>query len=97
MTFKEMNEKKHASVGFNANMAAGKWTEIKGEVQKEWGKLTNDELEKTKGDMKAISGLIQQKYGAAQKGFDEKLNVIFKHIKDEKSKIVDSTKAALKK
>lgn len=47
----------------NEQFIKGKWKEMKGEIQKKWGELTNDELEKTKGDMKAVSGLIQQKYG----------------------------------
>ncbi len=50
----------------NEQFIKGKWKEIKGEIQKQWGKLTNDELEQTKGDMTAVSGLIQQKYGQAK-------------------------------
>jgi len=45
------------------NVLSGKWKEIKGEIQKAWGNITGDELERTKGDLKSISGLIQQKYG----------------------------------
>jgi uncharacterized protein YjbJ (UPF0337 family) len=50
----------------NENIVKGKWLEIKGDIQKAWGDLTNDELEKTQGDMKAFSGLIKKKYGVAQ-------------------------------
>lgn len=61
----------------NGNTVAGKWTEIKGEIQKAWGKLTADDLEQTKGDMTAISGLIQQKYGEKQDIYGKKLADIF--------------------
>lgn len=59
----------------NEQFIKGKWKELKGEIRKKWGELTDDELEKTKGDMTAVSGLIQQKYGQAQedvsRGLDE--------------------------
>jgi uncharacterized protein YjbJ (UPF0337 family) len=54
------------STNFNKDKIQGKWTEIKGELQKAWGNITNDEWDKTQGDATAISGLIQQKYGGAK-------------------------------
>lgn len=50
----------------NENVIKGKWNEIKGDVQKRWGKLTNDDFEKAKGDLKNLSGIIQKRYGIAQ-------------------------------
>ena len=51
----------------NEQIIKGKWLEIKGEVQKAWGKITDDELDKANGDLKSITGLVQQKYGEDQK------------------------------
>jgi uncharacterized protein YjbJ (UPF0337 family) len=81
----------------NDNTLKGKWREIKGNVQKTWGKLTDDELDKTKGDMKAISGIIQQKYGEAQKSSSEKLSKIFKSFEDTKDESLEKVKDKLKK
>jgi uncharacterized protein YjbJ (UPF0337 family) len=67
----------------NKNMIKGRWTEMKGDLQKYWGKLTNDELEETKGEIKAISGLIQQKYGKTQANFEKKLAEIYKRFDNE--------------
>lgn len=58
----------------NENIAQGKWSQIKGEIRKAWGKLTEDELEQTKGDVSRISGLVQQKYGETQESVRERLN-----------------------
>lgn len=80
----------------NENMLKGKWLEIKGDIQKAWGKLTDDELEQTKGDMKSIGGLIQQKYGQEQGAYGKKLEDIFKTFKAEKENAVDSIKTSLK-
>jgi uncharacterized protein YjbJ (UPF0337 family) len=80
----------------NENEIKGKWLEMRGEIQKSWGKLTNDELEKTKGDLKAISGLIQQKYGEAQEKSSAKLAGIFSRFESKKNSVIDATKKAIK-
>lgn len=79
------------------SMIKGKWTEIKGDIQKAWGQLTNDELEQTKGDVNAIRGLIQQKYGRTQDDYSQKLDSIFGRFKDTKENAVQSVKDDLKK
>jgi uncharacterized protein YjbJ (UPF0337 family) len=83
-------------MNINENVVKGKWLEIKGDVQKAWGKLTNDELDKTKGDMKSISGLIQQKYGKSQGDYEKKLSNIFNKFEKKKDEAIDETKKRLK-
>lgn len=80
----------------NEDTVKGKWLEIKGEVQKAWGKLTSDELEKTKGDMKAIAGLVQQKYGEDKEKFDKKFSEITKKFQSSKDSAVNHAKDSLK-
>ncbi len=80
----------------NQNAVQGKWKEIKGDLQKAWGKLTDDELEKTKGDIKAISGLLQQRYGKSHKGYDGKLAEIFKRFDTKKDEVVEQIKTTIK-
>ncbi|MCB0351645.1 MAG: CsbD family protein [Bdellovibrionales bacterium] len=80
----------------NENTIKGKWLEIKGDVRKAWGKLTDDELDKTKGDMKAIAGLIQQKYGDAQENASDRLSNIFKRFETQKDEVVTAVKSSLK-
>jgi uncharacterized protein YjbJ (UPF0337 family) len=88
---------KEKNMELNENIIKGKWLEIKGDVQKAWGKLTNDELDKTAGDIKAIGGLIQQKYGKVESGYQKKLSDIFDRFEDTKDKTVDGMKKKLKK
>lgn len=80
----------------NENTIKGKWREIKGDVQKSWGKLTDDELEQTKGDMTSIGGLIQQRYGEAQEVYGKKLSDIFQRFDSQKDAAVDAAKNNLK-
>jgi uncharacterized protein YjbJ (UPF0337 family) len=60
----------------NENVVWGKWKELKGEFITQWGRLTDDELEKTFGNLSSISGIIQQKYGLREEGVEKKLNQI---------------------
>lgn len=83
-------------MSINQNVAQGQWKEIKGEVLKVWGKLTDDELEKTKGDMMAISGIIQKKYGENQIKASERLNEIVRRFQTKKDEAVQSVKKSLK-
>lgn len=83
-------------MSINENMVKGKWLEIKGELQKSWGKLTDDELEQTKGDVKAIGGLLQQRYGETQETYSQKLSDIFKRHEAKKETTVTAIKDSLK-
>lgn len=79
----------------NENIVKGKWLEIKGELRKAWGKLTDDELEKTQGDLQQIGGLIQQKYGEGQETYRKKLSDIFDRFEEKKDQVVDGIKNKL--
>jgi uncharacterized protein YjbJ (UPF0337 family) len=67
----------------NEEIIKGKWTEFKGEVLNQWGKLTNDELDKTSGNMVSILGMIQQRYGLKKEEAQEKLSQIASRFSDK--------------
>ena len=58
----------------NDNIIEGKWKMVKGEIQKAWGKLTDDELEQTKGNVTQLTGLVQQRYGENQESIRTRIN-----------------------
>lgn len=64
----------------NKDVIKGKWTEFKGNLKKVWGKITDDEWEKTKGEATAIYGLIQQRYGQSKGEVNEKLDSIYNSL-----------------
>ena len=47
----------------NKDRLEGKWEQLKGKVQKQWGKLTDDDLDVIKGDAKVLAGKLQERYG----------------------------------
>ena len=50
----------------NADVLAGKWKQIQGEVKKQWGKLTDDDLAIVEGQKDKLVGLVQERYGYAR-------------------------------
>jgi uncharacterized protein YjbJ (UPF0337 family) len=47
----------------NRDQFKGAWGEFKGELKKQWGKLTDDDLMQIEGDYDKFVGTVQRKYG----------------------------------
>ena len=47
----------------NKDILAGKWKEVKGRAKEQWGKITDDELDRAEGKADQMIGLLQQRYG----------------------------------
>ena len=47
----------------NKDILEGKWKQLRGKVQEEWGELTDDELDQIAGMRDQLVGKIQEKYG----------------------------------
>lgn len=50
----------------NWEQIKGKWQQAKGEVKKQWGKLTDDDLNIIVGNRDELIGKIQERYGIAK-------------------------------
>jgi uncharacterized protein YjbJ (UPF0337 family) len=59
----------------NQDTLKGQWTQLKGQVREQWGKLTNDDLDQIQGRSEQLVGRIQERYGIerdeAQRQVDE--------------------------
>ena len=47
----------------NKDTLQGQWTQLKGRVRKQWGKLTDDDVDQIRGDAEILAGKIQERYG----------------------------------
>ncbi|HEX6209953.1 MAG TPA: CsbD family protein [Methylomirabilota bacterium] len=47
----------------NSDILKGKWRQMKGEIQNQWGKLTNDDLDRVEGNAEKLAGVLQERYG----------------------------------
>jgi uncharacterized protein YjbJ (UPF0337 family) len=50
----------------NWDRVQGNWKQIKGQVQSQWGKLTDDDLDVVAGRREQLAGKIQERYGVAK-------------------------------
>ena len=50
----------------NDDILKGKWRQLKGDVQKKWGKLTDDQFDQINGNREKLLGKIQENYGLAR-------------------------------
>lgn len=57
----------------NKNVISGKWTQLRGEVKKQWGRLTDDQLDVINGDRLKLIGQIEEAYGLAREDAERQL------------------------
>ena len=50
----------------NKDIIEGKWKQLKGEAQKTWGKLTDDDLDLIDGQREKFAGVLQERYGKSK-------------------------------
>lgn len=47
----------------NRDQFKGQWQQLKGELKKQWGRFTEDDLLQIEGDYDKFAGKIQERYG----------------------------------
>jgi uncharacterized protein YjbJ (UPF0337 family) len=55
----------------NAQALQGQWNQIRGELKKKWGQLTDDDLRFTNGNIDQLIGKIQQRTGEAREAIEQ--------------------------
>lgn len=50
----------------NWDTIEGNWKQFKGDIQAQWGKLTEDEVDEAQGNRDKLVGKIQERYGLAK-------------------------------
>lgn len=62
------------------NIASGQWKQMKGKVREQWGKLTDDDLDKIGGDRERLVGRLQEAYGKAQSEIEQEVDKFMKKL-----------------
>lgn len=47
----------------NDDIFEGRWEQIKGDLKRTWGKLTDDDLTRAEGNRDKLIGALQERYG----------------------------------
>lgn len=58
----------------NWDQIQGQWKQFSGNVQAEWGKLTNDDVAVVDGNRDKLAGRIQERYGLAKEDAERQID-----------------------
>ena len=58
----------------NTDVLAGKWNQVRGDLQRWWGKLSEDDIEQLKGNVDRLAGLVQEKYGYTRERAEQEVD-----------------------
>jgi len=58
----------------NMDILKGKWTQIKGDLKKTFGNLTDDDVIRIEGDLTHAAGVIQERYGITREEAEKRWN-----------------------
>ncbi len=64
----------------NKDILQGKWEQVKGTIQKNWGEITNDDLAQIEGDLTKIKGILQEKYGYTREESERMYSELFNEV-----------------
>ncbi|NWF68392.1 MAG: CsbD family protein [Chloroflexi bacterium] len=60
--------------GSNWDKISGQWKQFSGQVKKQWGKLTDDELMEVNGNREILAGKVQERYGIAKEEANKQID-----------------------
>jgi uncharacterized protein YjbJ (UPF0337 family) len=68
----------------NWDVIEGNWTQYKGQVKSQWGRLTNDHIDVIAGKRDQLAGQIQASYGIARDEADKQITAFQKYLKQRR-------------
>jgi uncharacterized protein YjbJ (UPF0337 family) len=66
----------------NWDRIEGDWKQLKGKVQEQWGKLTDDDFDVVAGRRDQLAGKIQQRYGCAKDEAERQISAWERQVTD---------------
>jgi uncharacterized protein YjbJ (UPF0337 family) len=60
-------------IDMNTDILQGKWKQMRGEMKRMWGQITDDEFDKIEGDRDKLIGVLQEKYGYSREKAEEEV------------------------
>jgi uncharacterized protein YjbJ (UPF0337 family) len=64
----------------------GKWHELKGQVRKQWGKLTDDDFLRLSGKTEELVGVLQERYGYGKVQAEREIDHWLKNLRQREKK-----------
>jgi uncharacterized protein YjbJ (UPF0337 family) len=67
----------------NKERFAGMWKQLKGGIKQQWGKLTDDEIDRMEGSWERLVGMLQERYGIERAEAEKQLEEFLEQTKQE--------------
>jgi uncharacterized protein YjbJ (UPF0337 family) len=58
----------------NWDQLQGKWKQMRGSLRRQWGRLTEDDLEVIAGNRDVLIGRVQERYGIAREEAENRID-----------------------
>jgi uncharacterized protein YjbJ (UPF0337 family) len=58
-------------LAMNEDQFKGKWAQFKGELKRQWGKITDDDLMQIEGSYEKFRGKVQERYGEQKEAVEQ--------------------------
>jgi len=62
----------------NKDTLTGQWKQLRGKAKQQWGKLTDDDLDKIDGKKDQLAGKIQERYGKSKEEAQKEVDKFYK-------------------
>jgi uncharacterized protein YjbJ (UPF0337 family) len=67
----------------NSDILKGKWTEMKGQLQRKWGRLSDSDYDEIAGNVDVLVGRLQQRYGYQKERAEREVHDVIKQLANE--------------
>jgi len=58
----------------NPDVFKGRWHQVRGDLRKRWGKLTDDDMTQIEGNAEKMVGKLQERYGLKREEAEKQIN-----------------------
>ena len=65
----------------NWDTVKGNWKQWQGSLQRQWGKLTDDDLKVIDGDRMRLTGILQERYGRRKEEIERDIDDFVKTLR----------------
>lgn len=67
----------------NTDQFEGRWEQVKGDVRRHFGKLTDDDMAQIKGRRENLIGRIRERYGDAKEAAAQKVDAFLETLQQK--------------
>jgi len=64
----------------NEDILKGRWNQMRGDLKKWWGRLTDDDIQRIEGSKEKLAGILQERYGYSRQAAEEQVAMFLEKV-----------------